>query len=142
MRLEKGYRVWSADLTAETTPYEAGLGFCVKLDKDGGFCGREALRAAAERGPRRRLRPLVLADRRAVPLGHEPVWVDGAVRGRVTSGGPAYSIEASVAYAYLPPDAVPGTAVEVELGDRREPGTVAAEPLFDPSGARIRGDAS
>jgi 4-methylaminobutanoate oxidase (formaldehyde-forming) len=142
MRLEKGYRVWSADLTAETNPYEAGLGFCVKLDKDGGFCGREALRAAAERGPRRRLRPLVLADRRAVPLGHEPVWVDGAVRGRVTSGGPAYSIEASVAYAYLPPDAVPGTAMEVELGDRREPGTVAAEPLFDPSGARIRGDAS
>ncbi len=51
MRLEKGYRVWGTDLTAETTPYEAGLGFCVKLDKPGGFEGRDALVAGArERG--------------------------------------------------------------------------------------------
>jgi 4-methylaminobutanoate oxidase (formaldehyde-forming) len=136
MRLEKGYRAWSSDLTAETDPYEAGLDFCVKLDKE--FCGRDALLAAAERGPRRRLRPIVLPDPRVVPLGHEPVRIDGIVRGRVTSAGAAYSLGACVAYAYLPADAGPGTAVEIDLAGRTETGTVTAEPLFDPSGARIR----
>ena len=43
MRLEKGYRVWGADITPDETPYEGGVGFCVKLDKEGGFIGREAL---------------------------------------------------------------------------------------------------
>ena len=52
LRLEKGYRVWGADITPDETPYEGGLGFCVKLDKQGGFIGREALAEAAERGPR------------------------------------------------------------------------------------------
>ena len=52
LRLEKGYRVWGADITPDETPYEGGLGFCVKLDKDGGFIGREALAEAKERGPR------------------------------------------------------------------------------------------
>jgi 4-methylaminobutanoate oxidase (formaldehyde-forming) len=136
MRLEKGYRVWSSDLTAETDPYEAGLDFCVRLDKE--FCGRDALLSVAERGPRRRLRPIVLPDPRVVPLGHEPVRIDGIVRGRVTSAGAAYSLGASVAYAYLPADAGPGTAVEIDLAGRTETGTVTAEPLFDPSGARIR----
>ena len=56
LRLEKGYRVWSTDITPETNPYEAGLGFCVKLDKPGGFEGQEALRAVKEAGVSRRLR--------------------------------------------------------------------------------------
>ena len=55
MRLEKGYRVWGADITPDETPYEGGVGFCVKLDKEGGFIGRDALVAAKERGPRTRL---------------------------------------------------------------------------------------
>ena len=44
LRVEKGYRVWGADITPEDNPYEAGLGFAVKLDKAGGFVGRDALR--------------------------------------------------------------------------------------------------
>ena len=55
MRLEKGYRVWGADITPDETPYEGGVGFCVKLDKEGGFIGRDALAEAKERGPRTRL---------------------------------------------------------------------------------------
>jgi 4-methylaminobutanoate oxidase (formaldehyde-forming) len=73
-----------------------------------------------------------------VALGSEPVRIDGAVRGRVTSAGPTYSVEGSLAYAYLPVDAGPGTAVQIDLGGRQEAGTIAFEPLFDPSGARIR----
>ena len=55
LRLEKGYRFWSTDVGPETTPDEAGLGFCVKLDKPGGFIGADAVRAAREEGVRRSL---------------------------------------------------------------------------------------
>ncbi len=98
LRLEKGYRVWGSDITPVDTPYEAGLGFAVKLDRD--FLGREALEAARE--PARRLCCLTLADSRAVALGSEPVRVEGALVGRVTSGGYGYTVERSIAYAYLP----------------------------------------
>ena len=139
LRLEKGYRVWGADITPDETPYEGGVGFCVKLDKPGGFIGREALAEAERRGPRTRLCCLTLADPRSVALGNEPVRVEGEIAGRVTSGGYGYTVERSIAYAYLPPDrAEPGTAVEVEIFGEWVPGEVAAEPLFDPGGERIR----
>src|SRR5213078_1751934 len=100
LRLEKGYRVWGADVTPDETPYEAGLGFAVKLDK-GDFVGRDAL---VERStePEHLLACLVLDDPRSVALGSEPVRVDGRVAGRVTSGGYGYTVERSIAYAYLP----------------------------------------
>ncbi|NRQ34360.1 GcvT family protein [Nonomuraea sp. NN258] len=131
LRLEKGYRVWGADIGPESTPYEAGLGFCVRKDKD--FLGRDALDPA----PARRLRCLTLADPRAVALGNEPVRIDGAVAGRVTSGGYGYTVAASIAYAYLA--AEPGTAAEIEIEGEWVPATVAEEPLYDPAGARVRG---
>ena len=140
LRLEKGYRVWGADVTPDETPYEGGLGFCVKLDKEGGFVGREALVEAKERGPRTLLVCLVLEDPRSVALGNEPVRVAGEVAGRVTTGGYGYTVGRSIAYAYLPPEhAEPGTAVDVEIFGARIEGEVAGEPLFDPEGERIRG---
>jgi 4-methylaminobutanoate oxidase (formaldehyde-forming) len=139
MRLEKGYRVWASDLTAETTPYEAGLGFCVKLDKPGGFSGRDALAVAKQAGPTRRLRAIVLADAKSTVLGNEPVRIGDEVVGRVTSGGYGYTLEASIAYAYLPIDAGPGTKVSVDLFGEWVDGTVTREPLFDPDGTRVRG---
>ena len=136
MRLEKGYRVWGADITPDDNPFEAGLGFAVKLDKEG-FIGREALLAAGE--PERRLACLVLADPRAVALGSEPVRVEGAAVGRVTSGGYGYTVERSIAYAYLPAEsAEPGQPVEVEIFGEWVAGEVVAEPLFDPAGERVR----
>ena len=139
MRLEKGYRVWGADITPDETPYEGGVGFCVKLDKEGGFIGREALVRAKEAGPRTKLCCLVLADPRSVALGNEPVRVGGEIAGRVTTGGYGYTVERSIAYAYLPPAAAePGTALEVEIFGEWIGGEVAAEPLFDPEGERIR----
>jgi 4-methylaminobutanoate oxidase (formaldehyde-forming) len=135
LRLEKGYRVWGADVTPEDTPFEAGLGFAVKLDK-GDFIGREAL-AAAE-APTRMLRCLVLEDPRAVALGSEPVRVDGSLVGRVTSGGYGYTVEKSIAYAYVPADHDVGTPVEVEIFGDWVRGEIAAEPLYDPAGERIR----
>jgi 4-methylaminobutanoate oxidase (formaldehyde-forming) len=139
MRLEKGYRVWGADITPDETPYEGGLGFCVKLDKEGGFLGRDALAEAKARGPRMKLCCLVLADPRSVCLGNEPVRLEGEIRGRVTTGGYGFTVERSIAYAYLPPDhADPGTALDVEIFGRWVEGEVAREPLYDPEGERIR----
>ncbi|HEV3376959.1 MAG TPA: FAD-dependent oxidoreductase [Thermoleophilaceae bacterium] len=139
LRLEKGYRVWGADVTPDETPYEGGLGFALKLDKPGGFVGRDALVEARERGPRAVLCCLTLSDPRSVALGNEPVRAGGAVVGRVTSGGYGYSVERSIAYAYLPPEHAPaGTEVAVEIFGRWVDGEVAEEPLFDPSGERLR----
>jgi 4-methylaminobutanoate oxidase (formaldehyde-forming) len=139
MRLEKGYLVWGADITPDETPYEAGLGFAVKLDKAGGFIGRDALAEAKERGPAKRLAAILLADPRSVALGNEPVRIGGEIGGRVTTGGYGYTLERSIAYAYLPPElAEPGTEVEVEIFGEWVPGEVAKGPLFDPKGERIR----
>jgi len=139
LRLEKGYRVWSSDITPEETPYEAGLGFAVKLDKAVDFIGRDALLAAKATGPRKRLRCLVLDDPRSVALGNEPVRVDGRIVGRVTSGGYGFAVQKSIAYAYLPPDqAAIGTRGDIEVFGEWIRFEIAREPLYDPEGARIR----
>jgi glycine cleavage system T protein len=138
LRLEKGYRVWGADIGPEVNPYEAGLGFSVKLDK-GDFIGRDALLRAREAQPTTRLACLVLEDEHSVALGSEPVRIGGEVSGRITSGGFGYAVGKSIAYAYVPATAITGTAVEVEIFGTWVPGRVAEEPLFDPQGARVRG---
>ena len=141
LRLEKGYRVWSTDITPETDPYEAGLGFCVKLDKPGGFEGRDALRARKERGLSRRLCCLTLADARTVALGGEPVRVGDEVVGRVTSGGYGYTVGASIAYGYLPVEvSAPGTEVAVNVFGDWVGGVVVAQPLLDPKSTRVHAD--
>jgi glycine cleavage system aminomethyltransferase T/glycine/D-amino acid oxidase-like deaminating enzyme len=146
LRLEKGYRVWAADITPDETPYEAGLGFCVK--QQGGFLGAEALRVgptgvagsvAEPIEPARRLRCLLLEDDRSVALGNEPVRVGGEIVGRVTSGGYGYTVARSIAYAYLPAGVQVGASVEVDIFGQWVAGEVAREPLFDPKGERVRG---
>jgi glycine cleavage system aminomethyltransferase T/glycine/D-amino acid oxidase-like deaminating enzyme len=137
LRLEKGYRVWSSDITPDETPYEAGLGFAVALDK-GDFVGRDALVAAKAAGPRKRLRCLVLDDPRSVCLGNEPVRIDGEIAGRVTSGGYGFAVGASIAYAYLPPSVAIGSRGDIDVFGEWVGFEVAREPLWDPSGERIR----
>ena len=139
LRLEKGYRVWSSDITPEETPYEAGLGFAVALDKGVDFVGRDALLAARASGPRKRLRCLVVDDPRSVALGNEPVRVNGEIVGRVTSGGYGFAVERSISFAYLPADAgAIGSRGEVEVFGEWIGFEVAREPLYDPKGERIR----
>jgi 4-methylaminobutanoate oxidase (formaldehyde-forming) len=139
MRLEKGYRVWGADITPEDNPYEAGLGFAVKLSKAVPFIGKEALGRVKAEGVVRRLCCLLLADLNAVALGNEPVRSKEDIVARVTSGGQGYTLGRSIAYAYLPAElAEPGTEVQVEVFGDWVPAEVAAEPLWDPTGERIR----
>ncbi len=137
LRLEKGYRVWGSDISPDVDPYQAGLGFCVKLEK-GDFIGRQALVEAREKTGEPHVACLVLDDPRSVALGSEPVRIGGQVTGRVTSGGYGYSVERSIAYAYVPSGTQAGTEVEVEIFGTWVKGRVADEPLYDPKAARIR----
>ncbi|MBT2479314.1 FAD-dependent oxidoreductase [Streptomyces sp. ISL-94] len=138
LRLEKGYRSFGTDMTYEHDPYEAGLGFAVRMDK-GDFIGRAALeRRAAD--VRRRLTCLTIDDPRAVVMGKEPVYDDGRPVGYVTSAAYGYTIGKGIAYAWLPAElATAGRALRIGYFDQRVPAVVAEEPLFDPSMSRLRG---
>ncbi len=138
LRIEKGYRVWSSDITPDETPFEAGLGFAVALDKSVPAMAHDALVEAKAAGPAKRLRCLVIDDPLAVVLGNEPVRVAGEVVGRVTSGGYGFAVERSIAYAYLPPERGIGTRGEIELFSEWVGFEVAREPLYDPTNERIR----
>ncbi len=140
LRLEKGYRVWAADITPDETPYEAGLGFCVKLDKDGGFIGRDALAGGPPTPVRTRCAWSASRSRtRARSRSATSRCGCGEIAGRVTSGGYGYTVERSIAYAYVPAAlAETGMAVEIDIFGDWVAGEIAAEPLYDPSGDRVR----
>jgi len=138
LRLEKGYRSFGGDMTNEHDPYEAGLGFAVKLDK-GDFVGRDALIARKEH-PTRTLACLTIDSTEDVVLGKEPVFADGKPVGYVTSAAYGYTIEKGIAYAWLPLEvAEVGTELEIGYFDKRVRAVVTAEPLFDPKMTRLRG---
>ena len=139
LRLEKGYRVWSTDITPGRDAVR-GRPRLRRRARQGARVHRARRAGRREgRGPAQRLRCLVLDDPRSVCLGNEPVRVDGEIVGRVTSGGYGFAVERSIAYAYLPPErAAIGTRGEVEVFGEWIGFEVAREPLYDPDGARIR----
>ena len=138
LRLEKGYRSFGTDMTFEHDPYEAGLGFAVRPDKDD-FIGKAALeRRRAD--VRRRLTCLTIDDPRSVVMGKEPVYDGDRVVGYVTSAGYGYTVGTGIAYAWLPAErAAPGTALDIGWFGRRVKAVVTEEPLFDPAMTRLRG---
>jgi len=139
LRLEKGYRGWGADIHTEYNPYEAGLGWAVRLNK-GAFLGREALRKIEVEGVQRKLCCLTFDDPQAVALGKEPIVAGNKTLGYVTSADYGYSVGKFIVYGYLPlAYAVPGTRVEVQYFDRRYSATVTEEPLFDAKMTRLKG---
>ena len=146
LRLEKAYRYWSADITPVENPYEAGLGFCVKLNKGDGstgspcnFIGREALLKIKEQGLKRRLATVTLSGD-IVIYGGEAVFANGEIVGRLRSGGYGYTVGKNIAFIYLPLElAREGTLLEAEAFGQRVPATVTADVLYDPKGERLRG---
>lgn len=146
MRLEKGYRYWSADISPDYTPYEAGMGFAVKLDKGNGststphgFMGRDALVRQKAQGIKRKLCCLTLADKAAIAIGNEAIRKNENVVGWITSGGYGYSVGKSIAYAYLPLEfSAVGTKLDVEYFGERIDAVVEREPLWDPKGERVK----
>lgn len=139
LRLEKGYRYFTTDLTPTDTPYESGQGFCVQLDK-GDFIGRDALLQRKREGLKRKLCTLVLdGDEFTQIYGGEAVYHDGEVISRLRSGGYGYTLRKNIMYAYLPVElAKPGEHFELELIEGRRVGEVTATVLYDPRGERLR----
>lgn len=147
LRMEKGYRHWGHDIGEEDTPYEAGLGFAVALDKPGGFIGRDALlRKRADGAPGRRLVQIRMTDPDAPMLyHHEPVWQGGKIIGSVTSGAYGHRVGASLGMGYMNVPAgmkneeLAAQELEVEVAWKRYPVRAQFRPWYDPSGERIKG---
>jgi dimethylglycine oxidase len=139
LRLEKGYRLWGQDIDEEHDPYEAGLGWLVRLEKDGGFIGREAAAAIKERGVTRRLCCLVTDDPAVMLVGKEPLLDGDRPVGYVTSAGFGATLGESIVYGYLPVElSEPGTTLAVHGGGADHRVTVVSEPRFDPEMSRLR----
>ncbi len=133
LRLERGYRLWGAELHTEYNPLEAGLGFAVKFDK-GDFIGRARLQKIKSQGVKRKLCCFTFDNPQISIMGKEPILETGGQRvlGYVTSANYGYSVQQSIFYGYLPVDyAQPGTKVEVLFFNQRHLATVQREPLYD-----------
>ncbi len=139
LRLEKGYRYYTADVTPLETPYEGGLGFCVSLDKKD-FVGKGALVKAKQAGLQRKLCTMVLEGNEFTQIyGGEAVYCDGKVIGRVRSGGFGFTLQKNILYAYLPMNlAKSGERLEIDLIEGRREAEVTATVLLDPKGEKMR----
>ncbi len=137
LRLEKAYRLWGVDMSADYTPLEAGLERFVRFDK-GDFVGRDALLRQREQGIRQCLACLTVEADGADPHGYEPVLLGDRPIAYVASGGYGHAVGQSIAFAYLPLEhAEPGTRLEVEILGEPRPATVVAQPLYDPRSERL-----
>ena len=144
LRMEKGYRSWGHDIGGEDTPLEAGLGFAVAFKKDG-FVGREVLLRQRDKPLARRLVMFTLADSEPLLLGDEPIYRDGVLVGRITSGAYGHTLGRSVGMGYVThADGVDAGFVragrwELEIAMERVPAAAHLEPPYDPTSARVRG---
>ncbi|WP_040494464.1 GcvT family protein [Ilumatobacter nonamiensis] len=141
MRLDKCWGSWATEYRPIYTPYEANVGWMVKLDKD--FIGRDAAAAAKAEGPARKLVAFSMdagtGDDAADCIGNEPIWHDGSVVGWVTSGGYAHHSGQSIALGYVPiEDAASEGPWEIEVVGVVRPAVMLAEAPFDPTGTRMR----
>ncbi|HST25035.1 MAG TPA: FAD-dependent oxidoreductase [Gaiellaceae bacterium] len=136
MRLEKGYRLWGADITADYSPLEAGLERFVALDKNE-FIGRKGIMARGE--PRIRLSTIVVDADGADAHGYEPVYAGSDLVTYAMAGGYGHTVGKSIALAYLPLElAAEGTELGLEILGERRRARVAADVLYDPRGDRLR----
>ena len=139
MRLEKSWGVWTLDFRPDFTAAESGLDFFINWDK-GDFIGRSAALAEKATGPKQKLVTLVIETEDIDVSNDEAIFHDGTCVGYVSSGGYAHHAGVSVAMGYIPAelaDRTDGFAVEI-LGDLK-PAKLQKEPLYDPSGSRMRG---
>ena len=143
LRLEKGYRAWSSDITPNDTPFEAGLGWAVKLKSGIPFLGREALEVRQGQPLPKLFAGFTVTDPKAVLVGRETILRNGLPVGYLTSGGYGYTVGQSIGYGYVRHEGVSeewlrqGTYTLVIAGDET-PAELSLAPLHDPTGARIR----
>ncbi|WP_395448252.1 FAD-dependent oxidoreductase [Aminobacter sp. UC22_36] len=144
LRLEKGYRAWGSDITPNDTPFEAGLGWAVKLRKDTDFLGRKALEKLSGAALTKRLTGFTVDDKDVVLVGRETILRDGQPVGYLTSGGYGYTIGKNIGYGYVRNAAGVSDAFlksgtyQLVVATERVPATIHLEPMFDPTAARVK----
>lgn len=144
LRMEKAYRAWGRELTPDDTPWEAGLGFAVRLDKPGGFLGREALLRQRDQRSTKRLVTFVLEEAQAMPWGDEPILRDGRVVGTVTSAAFGHTLGRAVAMGYVRDEAgvddryVGAGAFALDVGGERVAARASLAAPYDPRAARVK----
>ena len=145
LRLEKGYRDFGHDIVNVDTPIEAGLGFAVKLDKPGGFVGREVLLRQKQAGvPHRRLVQFLLEDSQPLLFHGEAIWRDNEAVGFIRAGAYGHTLGASVGLGYVEAeepvtrDYLDAAKWEIEIACERFAARPSLRPLYDPKGERIK----
>jgi len=144
LRMEKAYRHWGHDITDEDTPLEAGLGFALAWDKNGGFTGREALLRQKEKGLKRRLVQFRIEDPGPMLYHNEPVYRDGAICGYMTSGMYGPTLGGAIGLAYVENEAgvdvdyVKAGTYEVDIAGIRFPATASLRPMYDSKSERVK----
>ena len=145
LRLEKTYRAWGADITANDNPFEAGLGFAVSLKGGRDFLGREALVAAKSAPLKKRFAGFVCDDEDVVLIGRETILRDGEPVGYLSSGGYGYTLRRPIGLGYLRRAEGVTEAwaeagqYELVVAEQRKPCRMSFAPLHDPQGAKVRG---
>jgi 4-methylaminobutanoate oxidase (formaldehyde-forming) len=144
LRLEKGYRAWGADINADSNPFEAGLGFAVKLKTDIPFLGREALEAARGKPLTKLLTTFTVDDPDVVLLGRETIFRNSEQVGYLTSGGFGHTIGLGIGMGYVrhaegvTRDWVLAGDYELEVACERVKAKVQFGALYDPGNAKVR----
>jgi dimethylglycine dehydrogenase len=139
LRMEKGYRGWGSELTAEIDMFEASMDRFIRLDKPD-FIGRDASLSLKQRGARMQLAYLEVDATDSDCMGNEPVYAGDKLVGVTTSGAFGHVTAKSLAFAYVPPDMTDsGTEFEILLFGERRKARVLADAAWDAKNERMRG---
>jgi len=143
LRMEKGYRHWSGDITPDDTPYEAGLGFAVSLKKDD-FIGKAALLKQKEEGIKRKLVIFTIDDPEPLIYHDEPVYCNGKIVGENTHGSYSHVSGRAIGMFYvgnedgISDEWIMGNTYEIEVEDKLYPITIHLKAPYDPQGKSIK----
>jgi sarcosine dehydrogenase len=145
LRLEKGYRAWGSDITPNDTPFEAGLGWAVKLKKNVDFLGRRALEALEGRPLAKRLACFTVDDPEVVLAGRETILRNGEPVGYLTSGGFGYTVGKPIGYGYVrnadgvSDEYLTSGSYELVVAMERMKAKIHLGSLYDPANAKVKG---
>ncbi|MGI9400689.1 MAG: GcvT family protein [Rhizobiaceae bacterium] len=144
LRLEKGYRAWSSDITPNDTPFEAGLGWAVKMRKNTSFLGRDALEKVSGKPLSKQFVGFTLADNDVVLAGRETILRNDESVGYLTSGGYGYTVGKNIGYGYVRnPDGVSEDFLnsgefELVVANKAYPAELFTGILYDPENLKVK----
>lgn len=144
LRLEKGYRAWGSDITPNDTPFEAGLGWAVKLRKNTDFLGRRTLETLQGQTLTKRLMGFTVDDPEIVLVGRETILRNGEPVGYLTSGGFGYTLGKNIGFGYVrnaagvTDDYLASGTYELVVAAEKTPATLHFGPMFDPAMDKIK----